>query len=194
MKDEHYMRNRVNILCLRCVACSLISSSLFAKGQKLFDTEINQIGNAQVQTIVDTGFFPDRQSVVFWHDPQWSIDLLLPSNSRGEFSVRIQSPTGEKSIVTLPESARQIKSIVRAPDGKAIVNTEGSENFGIVVLDLKKAAVTDALVASEVQISPNRRFALFDSWFANWDDSVPHTYRLYDVLRAPRDNTCGYSV
>jgi len=181
----------IRLLILVCVNVVFLSQ---AHAQKRFDTEITQVGDAQVQTMVENGFSPDRQSVVFWHDPEWSIDLLLPSNRDGIFSVRIQSRTGGRSIVALPERARQIKSVIRAPDDRAIVSTEGSETFGFVILDLKKAEIVDDVDSSGIQISPNRRFILFDSWFANWDDSVPHTFRLYDVLRTPRDNTCRYLV
>lgn len=182
------------LIRLLIVAGVIVVSQPLTHAQKRFDTEITQIGDAQIQTMVENGFFPDRQSIVFWHDPEWSIDLLLPSNRDGVFSVRIQSRTGGGSIVALPERSRQIKSVIRAPDDRAIVSTEGSESFGFVILDLKKAKIVDDVDSSGIQISPNRRFILFDSWFANWDESVPHTFRLYDVLKTPRENTCGYMV
>ena len=186
---------RINLFIQRLIVAGLVVvSQPLVHAQKSFDTEITQIGEAQVQTMVSNGFFPDRQPVVFWHDPEWSIDLLLPSDRDGVFSVGIQSRSGARSVVPLPKRVRQITSVVRAPEDRAIVSTEGSESFGFVILDLKKARVVDDVDSDGIHISPNRRFILFDSWFANWNDSVPHEFRLYDVLKTPRENTCGYLI
>jgi hypothetical protein len=188
------MRTVARFLILFLIVLDVAFSQFAAHAQGRFDTQVTQIGDAQAQTIVEAGFFPDRQSVVFWHDPDWSIDLVVPAKER-VFSVRVQYRKGKASLVTLPKSAMQILSVARAPGDKAIVSTDcGSECLGFVILDLKKATVVDEVGSSGIEISPNRRFILFDSWFANWDDSVPHEFRLYDVLRTPKENTCGYTV
>lgn len=164
------------------------------RAQEHFETQITQVGDAQMQTIVETGFFPDRQSVVFWHDPEWSIDLLPTANKDGLFSIRIRSTEGQETFVTLPDDARQIQSVVRAPGDKAIVKVDcDSERDGFLVLDLKMGGIADDVCSSDLTISPNRRFIIFDNWIANWDDSVPHEFRLYDVLKTPKENTCGFS-
>src|SRR5665213_998459 len=124
------------------------------RAQEHFETQITQVGDAQMQTIVETGFFPDRQSVVFWHDPEWSIDLLPPANKDGSFSMRIRSTEGQETLVTLPDEARQIQSVVRAPGDKAIVRMDcDSERDGFVVLDLKKGGIADDVCSSDLTIS-----------------------------------------
>lgn len=165
-----------------------------ANAQDLFDTEIKQIGNAQVQTLVETYFDHARQPVVFWHDPDWRIDLVLPAQKDASFSVRIRPKSGKESVVVLPERARQIRTVLRAPNNKAIVYTDSdSEREGFVIIDLRTGTIIDDVVSTDTSISPNRRFLLYDNWLSNWDDSVPHEFRLYDVFRVPRENTCGYS-
>src|SRR5579863_7354927 len=68
---------------LLLVAALVVVPRPHASEQQLLDTHIEQIGDAQVQTLVETGFFPDRQPVIFWHDPEWNIDLLLPASKDG---------------------------------------------------------------------------------------------------------------
>ena len=175
------------------VAALIGGLGLLASAQQRFDTKITQIGDAQVQTLVETGFFPDRQPVIFWHDPEWNIDLLLPASKDGAFSMQIRSKAGKKLVVALPARAVQIKAILRAPNDKVIVYTDpDGESDGIIIIDLKTGTIIDDLTMSGTSISPNQRFVLFDNWFSNWDDSVPHEFRLYDVLRTPKGNTCGF--
>lgn len=177
------------------VAGLIAGSGPLAIAQQRFDTKITQVGDAQVQTLAQAGFFPDRQPVIFWHDPDWSIDLLLPTNKDDGFSLQIRPNAGKDLIVALPSRAVQIKAVLRAPNGKLIVDTDSdSERDGFLVIDLKTGTIIDDLIASDTSISPNRRFVLYDNWISNWDDSVPHEFRLYDVLRTPRENTCGFGV
>ncbi len=177
------------------VAGLIAGSGPLANAQQRFDTKIMQIGDAQVQTLVETGFFPDRQPVIFWHDPDWNIDLLLPASKDGAFSMQIRSKAGKKLVVALPARASQIISILRAPNDNAIVYTDpDGESDGIIIINLKTGTIIDDLTMSDTSISPNRRFVLFDNWISNWDDSVPHEFRLYDILRSPRENTCGYGA
>lgn len=188
------MCSKTHFLMKSAFVTGVIAFSLHGRAQMRFDTKISQVGDAQVQANVEDGFFPDRQSGVFWHDPEWSIDLLLPADKNGVFSVRIRATGGQGILVTLPENAKQIQSVVRAPSNKAIVSTYcDSERSGVVVLDLKKGAIVDDLCSSGFTISPNRRFIVFDNWIGNWDDSVPHEFRLYDLTKTPKENTCGYS-
>jgi hypothetical protein len=181
-------------------AVTLLCSSLFAQqptgsqeSERPMDTVVERVGAAEVRSVVVTGFFPTRQPVVYWHDPDWKIDLILPMTGRSPFSLRIRTKNKIELTVQLPQRAHQVNSIFRAPGDKAILGTDcDSECIGFVIVDLKQSKIIDDVVTSGTYFSPNRRFILYDNWFANWDDSVAHTYRLYDVLRTPRENTCGY--
>ncbi len=190
------MRNLATTLVRPLIVVGLIAILRnLASAQELLGTQITQIGDAQVQTLVQTGFFPDRQPVIFWHDPDWKVDLLLPANKEGGLLLRIRPRVGKELVVALPTRAVQIKAILRAPIDKVIVDTDSdSEREGFVIIDLETGIIVDDLVATDTSISPNRRFVLFDDWISNWDDSDPHEFRLYDVLRTPRENTCGYST
>ena len=126
-----------------------------ANAQQRFDTKIMQIGDAQVQTLVETGFFPDRQPVIFWHDPDWNIDLLLPASKDGAFSMQIRSKAGKNLVVALPARASQINSILRAPNDNAIVYTDpDGESDGIIIINLKTGTIIDDLTMSDTSISP----------------------------------------
>lgn len=156
-------------------------------------TQIDHIGDAEVQTVVRTGYFPNEQPAVYWHDPKWQIDLVLPTHDNEPFSLRIRSQAGPTSFVKLPERARQVNTIMLAADNKAILDADfDSESEGFVIIDLARGEVVDDVIATGSFFSPNRRFVLYDNWFSNWDDSVPRTYPLYDLLRTPKQNTCGY--
>jgi hypothetical protein len=165
------------------------------KPEEPLGIEVKHIGTAEAATVVNTGFFPSRQPVIYWHDQDWNIDLVLPVAESRVFSLDIRSKTGRELNVKLPERAMQINSILRAPDDKVIVDTDcNSECIGFVIVDLKLGKVIDDVVTAGTYFSPNRRFILYDNWFANWDDSVKDTYHLYDILRTPKENTCGYEI
>ena len=110
------MRNLATTLVRPLIVVGLIAILRnLASAQELLGTQITQIGDAQVQTLVQTGFFPDRQPVIFWHDPDWKVDLLLPANKEGGLLLRIRPRVGKELVVALPTRAVQIKAILRAP-------------------------------------------------------------------------------
>ncbi len=159
-------------------------------------TRLEKIGNAQVQTVVNTGFFPDDQPEVYWHDPDWNIDLLLPRRPNTGFSIVVTAHSGRSVIINLPERCSQINSILLAPGDRVIIETgDDSESGGFVVVDLQSDRVLDDVItAGPTVLSPNRRFILYDNWFQTWNDSVVHTYHLYDTSKSPQENTCGYDA
>jgi hypothetical protein len=99
-------------------------------------------------------------------------------------------------IINLPERCSQINSILLAPDERAVIEADDdSESGGFVIVDLRAGKVLDDVItAGPPDPSPNRRFILYDNWFQTWNDSVGHSYHLYDVAKTPRENTCGYDA
>ncbi len=178
----------------------LASSPLFAQPpqnattpEQPLATEIARIGSAEKKSVVNTGFFPSRQPEVYWHDPDYKIDLILPSPGNSLYSVSIRSSNGAPSIVQLPESYAQINSISRSPGDKAIVDADcGSETGCFAVIDLKQGKIVDNVAGSFTEISPNRRFILFEEWNPPYKDSAENKYHLYDTLKSPHENICRF--
>ncbi len=59
------MLAKAHFLIASALFSGVITFPFHACAQEHFDTQTTQVGDAQMQTIVETGSFPDRQSVVF---------------------------------------------------------------------------------------------------------------------------------
>jgi hypothetical protein len=156
-------------------------------------SEIKHFGLAEARSVTkDSGFFPGRQPAVYWHDEDWTIDLLPLSSPDAAFTLKITSGDKREKIVMLPERLAQIDSIAKTPNDKAIITAElGGMTQAICIIDLREGKVIDQIGLYNPIISPNQRFIVFNNWY------LPHVggenmYRLYDVLKTPRENTCGY--
>lgn len=185
-----------------CVVTSL-SAVLFAQhpGQstiastpkKSLSTEIKHVGTAEAKTVVKTGFFPSRQPEAYWHDQDWNIDLVIPPSNDSPYSLSIRSGRETALILKLPELYVQINSISGAPDDKAIVDADcGAELSCFAIVDLKQGKVVDDVGVSFTVISPDRRFIVFKNWFPSHAETYENEYRLYDIMKTPRQNLCGY--
>lgn len=160
--------------------------------------DVSRIGAADVGSaptwIMDLRASPCQHPDVYWHDKDWNIDLLRPSRKNDPFSVRIRSRAGQERTVKLDDSFDQVASILLAPNDEAIVVAyvygSWSGEFSVAtIVDLKTGNSIDKVVAFSFSISPNRRFLVY----LNGDQTDPvYDYRLYDVLRTPRENTCAY--
>lgn len=162
------------------------------------NAQVSRIGTAEVGSaptwVIDSYAYRCRQPDVYWHDKSWKLDLLLPSTQNDPYSLKIRSSSGHEKIVRLEDSFYQIASIALAPNDEAIVvafvygNWSGLFSVASIV-NLKSGKVIDQVVASTLSISPNRRFLIY----MTGGQSFPFFgYRLYDLLRTPRENTCGY--
>lgn len=168
----------------------LIAMPLSAQYQSQpISSEVTHIGTAEMRSVTKTsGFSPDRQPVVYWHDEDWKIDLT-PQSSPNAFSLSITSSDGRERVVKLPWDYSQINSIFCTPNGKAIIIADINGKitaFGLV--DLKLGKLIDNFAMSPPSVSPNRRFILY----VNTDYYDYYNYRLYDTSKTPRENTCGY--
>jgi len=165
----------------------------------LAGTEISRIGTAEVKSapewVIDSDAYRCRQPDVYWHDSNWSLDLILPSADRDSYSLRIRPAIGPEKILRLDDLYDQIASISATPNNKAIVvgfaYGSWSGLFSIAsIVSLSDGTLIDQLTASSFSLSPNRRFIVY----LNGDQTAYplYDYRLYDVLRTPREDTCGF--
>jgi hypothetical protein len=104
----------VTLLCASLYAQQPAGSNSTSPPKKQLDTEVKHIGTAEATTVVKTGFYPDRQPKVYWHDQDWNIDLLIPASGEDPYSLSISSRGGVASIVKLPDLYSQINTISRA--------------------------------------------------------------------------------
>jgi len=179
----------------------LLSCLLRAQQQPIqaqaISTQVIHIGSAEVKSITSTsGYDPDEQPMIYWHDPEWRIDLVLPESQEiRTYSLSIKSGYDIAKIVKLPDDYMQIDSILRAPEDKVIVTADCGYCNGFIIVDLKDSKVIDNIRTDYPHISPNRRFILFDLWYPPYAFEAgtgrESQYRLYDTLRSPHDNTCG---
>jgi hypothetical protein len=162
------------------------------------NAEVSRIGTAEVSSaptwVIDSYAYRCQQPDVYWHDKDWNIGLLLPSAENDPYALRIRSRSSQEKIVRLEDSFNQIASISLTPNDDAIVVAyvygKLMGEFSVAsIVDLKAGKVVDEVVASSISTSPNRRFLIY----LNGDQTYPvYDYRLYDLLRTPRENTCGY--
>lgn len=178
------------------VNCILLNTaSLCAqeeRGIAAIRSEVKHIGAAEVRAVTkDSGFFPDRQPQVYWHDPDWQVDLAQGSAPNG-FSLKIASRDKREKVVKLPWDYSQIDSITVTENEKAIVVADlNGMTQAFCIADLQEGKILDNIGVYDPSISPDRRFVLFNNWYP------PHAggenlYRIYDVFKSPRENTCGY--
>jgi hypothetical protein len=152
-----------------------------------------EVGSAPTWAI-DSDAYRCQQPDVYWHDKDWNIDLLLPTAENDPFSLKIRARSGQEKILKLDGLYMQIASISLAPNDEALVvgyaYGSWSGQFSVAeIVNLKSGTQLDQVVASTLSISPNRRFLIF----LNGDQTNPvYDYRLYDLLKSPRENTCGY--
>lgn len=162
------------------------------------DTKVSQEGNAEVASapiwVIDSYAYRCQHPNVYWHGKDWKIDLLLPTGDNDSYAIRIHSGHRHDKLVKLDYSYFQIASISLASNNEAIVigyvygNWSGLFSVASII-NLENGDLIDSVVASSFSISPNRRFLIF----LNGDQTYPfYDYRLYDILRTPRENTCGY--
>lgn len=166
------------------------------KPEEPLGIEVKHIGRAEAASVVNTGFFPSRQPVIYWHDQDWNIDLVIPptGSENDAYSLRISSSSGAASTVLLPEVYAQIKSITRAPRDKVILDADcGGTCSGFLIVDLKEAKVIDDIGAEDVTISPDGRFILYNNGYPSHGGEHENLYHLYDTMKPPSENVCGYS-
>lgn len=171
------------------------------KMAKWTDAKIIRIGTAEVRTASTfvADYAPCLQPEVYWHDMDWHIDLLLPSAPNDAYSLSIRPKSGAVEILKLPNLYTQFGSIALAPNNKAIVvayayGSWSGEIRSYLIVDLILGKVIDEITASRFSVSPNRRFILFRNWSGPPEDqeTSEKRYRLYDTMKSPRENVCGY--
>jgi hypothetical protein len=158
-------------------------------------TKCTQIGNAEAVSVsTPTGSYPALQPVVYWHDEEWKIDMLPQSTSDGELRMKIISHNSSTKIVNFPRIFAQVDSIARNPEDKAIIIAEANGTAeAFLIADLKEGKLIDRIGMDTPSISPDRRFILYINGYpAHGDFFATTQYRLYDTMKTPKENTCGY--
>lgn len=157
-------------------------------------SEVKHIGTAEVRTVTPTSLFvPNHQPEVYWHDSDWNIDLVSPASENNPSVLSIRSSTGKVSALKLPTEFEQINSILRAPGDKAIVIEESHTGTGgFAIVDLGAGTTVDKVGIVFANISPNRRFILYQNWFPPHAETYENIYHLYDTMKSPLGNVCGY--
>jgi hypothetical protein len=158
-------------------------------------TICKQIGNAKAVSVTSpSGAYPALQPVVYWHDDEWMIDMLPQPTSDGEVRMKISSQGGDIKVVNLPGIFAQVDSIVRNLGDKALIVAEANGTAeAFLIADLRLGKLIDRVGMYHPSISPDRRFILYINGYpAHGDVGAATQYRIYDTLRTPRENTCGY--
>ena len=158
-------------------------------------SEVRHIDDAEVRSLAPGSIVnPQRQSDVYWHDSKWTLDLVIPKSADDPYKVGIRSPLGNTSAVELPAYYEQVREILRGPEDKAIVvedNDRAEGDFAIIALTPGK--LVDSLSVDAAEVSPNRRFVFFQiETEPAGSPGNEYQYRLYDLLKSPQENTCGY--
>ena len=167
-------------------------SSTRDKKQPL-NTEVFHMGDSEGKRVVKGAFYPARQPEIYWRDQDISIDLIISSGGEAPYSLHVQSANGRASSVELPRDFAQVDSIYRAPEDKAIIVGEcGGTCNEFAIVDLNEMHVIDDIGVENLSISPNRRFILYDNGYNLHSEDNENLYHLYDTLKTPRENTCGY--
>lgn len=183
------------LLCFVLAAVTLHCQSAI-RDHTAGDSKVKSIDTAEVRLIEPGSLFdPEHQREVYWHDPEWKIDLVIPSSKDQARRVSVRSNSGTVSTIELPDFFYQIDEILRAPGDKAIVVEEdGSYSQDFAVIDLKAGKLIAQIGAAYgVEISPDRRFVFFQRWVARFVRDSENMFGLYDLLKTPRENVCGYS-
>ncbi len=153
------------------------------------------IGNAESVSVTSPfAAYPALQPVVYWHDDNWKIDMLPQPASDGDLRMKITSRNDDTKIIKFPGVFfAQVDSITRNPEDLAIVIGEPNGTSSVFsIVDLKLGKIIDGSLLYDPSISPNRRFLLYTDWFPPHAESSENLYSLYDTLKTPDENTCGY--
>jgi hypothetical protein len=179
------------LLAILAAACPLSHAQIYQTNDPL-PTEVRQIGDAEVKSIAPHQLFcPNRQPSIYWHDPNWKIDLILAA-SGGDLALNIRSSSGGAMNVPLPSDFGQVESVLRSPGNKAVVTEINHWGGGFAVVNLATAQVLDELgILDDFSVSPNGRFILFGNWTGR-EDEYPAEFHLYDTAKTPRENVCGF--
>ena len=159
------------------------------------NVQVMRFGSAEAKMVTpDSGFYPAWQPEVYWHDDQWKIDLLPLATLGDAYRVKITSVVGSgTNIVQLPEGYGLIRKIVRNPNDQAVVIADLSGTAtSFCIVDLKLAKITDEIAMYTPSISPDRRFVLYINGFPPHGPYGEAQYRLYDTIKSPSENTCGF--
>lgn len=151
---------------------------------------ITNIDGAEMRSVTKTsGFFPDRQPVVYWHDKDWQIDLLPLSSPDAAYELSITSSDKRERVVKLPDDYSQIDSIYKTQNDRAVIIAEiNGKTTAFALVDLNLGKLIDNFAMLAPSVSPNRRFILY----VNTDYYDYYNYRLYDTSKSPKENTCGH--
>ncbi len=164
-------------------------------GEQPLPTDVEHYGPAEAKRVSNkiTMFYPHRQPEVYWRDPDWNIDLVIPPSSDDPYSLSIRPSGGRGLTVELPETYEQVNSISRAPGDKAIVVADlTGTTQAVAIIDLKLGKVIDNIGLYNPTVSPNRRFILYENWYPPHAETHENVYHLYDTMKSPKENVCGY--
>ena len=115
--------------------------------------------------------------------------MLPQPTADGSYTMKITSSGGSTKIATLSKYYAQIDSLSRTPNDKVIVIADiNGKITSLGIVDLKLGKQVDDFSVVAPAIAPNRRFVLY----VNTDFRDYYNYRLYDTLKTPLENTCGY--
>jgi len=142
-----------------------------------------------------SNFYPAVQPDVYWHDAEWNIDLVHRISSNDPLSISVQHSSDSKKIVELPRIFAQVDSITRNPEDKAIILAEATGTAeAFLIIDLKERKLIDRIGMDSPSISPDRRLILYTNGYPAHGPGQAAQYHLYDTLKTPRENTCGYRL
>ena len=184
-----------SIALMFCFIFAMEAPAFSQANQPQVQSEIQHSGGAEVRAITRRSFDPSHQPPIYWHDDDWKIDLITPTPEQGGGTIEIKSNKSAAKIVKLPQTVAQVDSIALGPGDKAIVIDEisGSGLMSFLIFDLHSGELLDSVPGFNLSHSPNNRFILYINGFS------PHSpfptedqYRLYDLLKSPRENTCGF--
>ena len=185
---------RFGAIVLMLVPVTLIAQAVGDNAK--IRAEVQTVGDARVSIVSkDSLFDPAHHPAVYWHDPEWTIDLVLPVGAKTGYSLRLCASGGTPRFVELPEDFEQVQAIYRSGDGKVIVVEANHRSSGaFAIIDLEKGRLLDKVGVNFLKISPNRRFIFFENWSPAIGEASENLYRLYDVQRSPRENLCGFRL
>ena len=157
---------------------------------------VTHVGTAVVSSVTPTSnFYPAVQPDVYWHDAEWNIDLVHRISSNDPLSISVQHSSDSKKIVELPRIFAQVDSITRNPEDKAIILAEATGTAeAFLIIDLKERKLIDRIGMDSPSISPDRRLILYTNGYPAHGPGQAAQYHLYDTLKTPRENTCGYRL
>jgi len=107
--------------------------------------------------------------------------------------MKITPRRGDSKTVNFPNYFAQVNSITRNPEDKAIILAEATGTAeAFIIADLKEGKLIDQIGMEDPSISPDRRFILYNNGYPAHGPGQAAQYHLYDTLKTPKENTCGY--